>query len=86
MNKQTIIIIGLAALIVLALGYIGYDKYEETQQQEKLNIQQAGIQAGYQQAVVQLLQQASTCNPVPVRANNVTLNLVAVECLQQGNA
>lgn len=80
------IIIALAAIIVITIGYIAYDKYEETQQQEKLKIQQAGIQAGYQQAVIQLLQQASTCNPVPVKANNVTLNLVAVECLQQGNA
>ena len=40
------------------------------------------VEAGYQQAVSQLLQEAAKCQPVPVTLKNQTVRLIAVDCLQ----
>ena len=82
MNKQTIVIVILSVLLVLAAGYIGVNKYQQNKQQKQLSIYQQGMQAGYEQAITQLVQQAVTCQQVPVNVQNQTINLIAVECLQ----
>jgi len=38
---------------------------------------------GYEYAFIQIAQQAITCQPVPLRIGNQTINMVAVECLPQ---
>ncbi|PIZ52554.1 hypothetical protein COY26_04385 [Candidatus Woesearchaeota archaeon CG_4_10_14_0_2_um_filter_33_10] len=82
MDKQTIAIIVLSVLLVLAAGYISINKYQQNRQQEQLSIYQQGMQAGYEQAIIQLVQQAVTCQQVPINVQNQTINLIAVECLQ----
>jgi len=82
MNKQIIAIVVLSALLISAIGYIGVNKYQQNRQQEQLSIYQQGMQAGYEQAVIQLVQQALTCQQVPINIQNQTINLIAVECLQ----
>jgi len=82
MNKQITAIIVLSVLLILAASYIGVNKYQQNKQQEQLSIYQQGIQAGYEQAITQLVQQAVTCQQVPVSVQNQTINLIAVECLQ----
>ncbi len=79
-NKTTTIV--LVILLVVALVYIVSGKYQETKQQEQIQIFEQGAQLGYQQAVVQIIQQLSTCNQVPLFAGNASLNAIAVECLQ----
>jgi len=68
--------------LVLAAGYISINKYQQNRQQEQLSIYQQGMQAGYEQAIIQLVQQAVTCQQVPINVQNQTINLIAVECLQ----
>ena len=81
MDKAKTAAIVLAVLLVIAIGYILGSKYQESQAQKQLEIYQQGAQFGYQQAIVQLLQQASTCQQVPVTYQNTTINMIAVECL-----
>ncbi len=76
MDKKTIIIIALGIVILIGLCYFLIPKYN-------LNQQEKGFQIGYEQAVLNIMQQASTCQQVPVVYQNYTLNLFAVECLQQ---
>lgn len=38
---------------------------------------------GYQIAILDIMQQAATCQTVPLTFENQTINLIAVECLQQ---
>lgn len=76
----------LAILLVLAVCYIFYDKYSEIQIQKQITVYQQGMQLGYQQALGQLLQQAATCQQVPVTLDDQTVNLIAVECLQAAGA
>ena len=86
MKKQITIMIILGVLLVLALvlalGYIVIDKFQAARQEEAMQIFQQGVQVGYEQAVLQLIQQALTCQTVPVYAGNTTINVIAVECLQ----
>lgn len=85
MDKTTL----LSILLLLSVAYIANDWYTEKQmakleaeQAEQMGIFQQGAAFGYEQAVVQLAQQAVTCQPVPVSVDNVTINMIAVECLQ----
>ena len=83
MQKQKIIIIVLGALLVLTAGYIGLGKYNNWKQEGQIEVFQQGAQYGYEQAVIQITQQAVTCEQVPLRVENQTINMIAVECLQQ---
>ncbi len=38
---------------------------------------------GVEFAIVSIMQQAATCQPVPLTFGNQTINLIAIECLQQ---
>jgi len=82
LNKTGVVIILLAALLVLSVGYIAFDKYQDEKQKEQLTAFQQGAQYGYEQAVIQLANQASTCQQVALKLGNQTLNIVAVDCLQ----
>lgn len=79
MKKQKIITIVLAVLLVLAVSYIIIDKYNEYKQQEQINI----FQQGYELAIIQIAQQASTCQQVPLNIQNQSINIIATECLKQ---
>jgi sensor histidine kinase regulating citrate/malate metabolism len=82
-DRQKLLILVMAIALIITVGYTAMDFFQTIQIEEQNSIFTQGAQFGYQQAVIQLLQQASTCQAVPVTANNVTLNLIAVECLQQ---
>ncbi len=38
---------------------------------------------GYSYAILAIMQKAITCEQIPLTAGNQTINLIAVECLQQ---
>jgi len=81
-NLTIIVIVLLLILLVVAIVYIIYDKYTIFKQQREFSAFQQGAQAGYEQAIIQVAQQASTCNQVPLRLGNQTMNIIWVDCLQ----
>ena len=42
-----------------------------------------GYQVGYQNVILQIMQQASTCQAVPLTIGNQTMNLIWIDCLGQ---
>ena len=72
----------LIILLALAVGYIVYDKYSEVQERERFSAYQQGLQVGYEQAVVQIAQQAETCQQIPLIVDNKSMDIVAVSCLR----
>ena len=84
MKKQTITIIVLAVLLVFALGYIGVGRYNDYKQKKDLGIFKQGVQYGYEQTVIQIINLASGCKPVPLKNGNISMGVVAVDCLSQG--
>ena len=83
MKNQKILIIVLCILLVIAAVFISATQIRAYSNQKLEVAFQQGGQIGYQQAILEVMQQLSTCNPVPLVAGNATINAVAVECLQQ---
>jgi len=81
-DTQKIIIIVLAALLVISIGYIAGLKYREYSENKKSEYIEAGFKKGYEYAILQLVNEASGCKPVQIVANNVSMNLIAEECLR----
>jgi len=79
MEKKNIIIIGLIILLAVTLSYIGFNEIKNIKQEKWME----GYDAGSNNCVLSLMQQASNCQKIPIQAGNTTLNLVAVECLQK---
>lgn len=79
-KNKNIVIIVLVVLLVIAALYIGYSWYANYQLQNQISVYQQGAQAGYEQAIIQVVQQAVTCVQVPLRVGNQTINIVAVDC------
>lgn len=84
MKKQTITIITLVILLVFALGYIGVGRYNDYKQKKDLGIFKQGVQYGYEQTVIQIMNMASGCKPVPLRNKNKSINVISMNCLSQG--
>jgi len=75
-----VLVIALALLLFASLGYTGYSVYDEKTAEKETELFQQGAQVGYQQAVMQMFQQASSCQPMPLTVENQTINMIAVEC------
>lgn len=80
-DKKNILIYGLVAIIVILLLLVIYNFVI----QPALNgLVVKGQTQGYNYAISALVQQVSSCNQVPIDVgNNQTINIIAVECLQQ---
>lgn len=86
MEKQNIIITILAVLLIVATGYITYEFYKDRQlekQQEQISILNQGFNIGYERAITQIMEQLSSCQPVPIYANNMTKQVISTDCLRQ---
>jgi predicted negative regulator of RcsB-dependent stress response len=82
MKGQTLAIIILSVLLLGTLGYMGYNQYTSYKQKQITGY----ATLGYQQAIVDVAQLASTCQQVPLVLGNVTINMIAVDCLQQARS
>jgi hypothetical protein len=80
---KNVMIIALAVLLVIAILYIGISSYSSYKEQKNVAIFEQGAQAGYTQAITQLVNMVMTCQQVPLSAGDNSINVIAVECLQQ---
>ena len=76
-------IIGI--VLVLALGYIGYDKYSDYRYDKDEGLYQDGAYFGYNSAVIQIVEKVNTCQSTPINYKdengNQTINILKLECL-----
>jgi len=82
MNKNKIgWMFGILILAVLILGAMVTYSYvaKPLVAEYVVNVQNQGVEF----AVVSIMQQAASCQLVPLTFGNQTINLIAVECLQQ---
>jgi len=70
----------VSVLFICAIGYIVYSLYSQMQNQKQLSAFQQGAQYGYEQTILQIVQQSTACQQVPLYAENKTTNLIAVGC------
>lgn len=76
---QTITIILLVGLVACLIGYMIYDKTVVAQEEERDKAYQDGLQQGFNLAVMQIAQQASNGQQVPLLLGNQTINIISVE-------
>ena len=83
-KKINLVVLVLSILLFLAIGYISYDKYIEIQLQKQISVYQQGAQYGYEQAFINIVETiiAEPCGSLPLTANNKTVEIINVECLQ----
>ena len=81
LKKQTWIIIALVVLLIIAGGYMMMGKYSDNKQGREFELVQQGAQLGYEQAIIQIASMAVSCEQVPLRVENQTINMIAVDCL-----
>jgi len=75
----------LGIVLILALGYIGDDKYSDYRYDKEEKLYQDGAYMGYNQVVIQIVEQVNTCKPIPLNykddTGNHTINVLKLECL-----
>jgi len=74
MKNKLLMTLILGILLLGTIGYIIQDKYIDSKVQQ-------GIQIGYQQAIIDIVQRAVMCQQVPLRIGNETINIIAVDCI-----
>ena len=82
-KREKLVVLILALLLIVAVAYIVFDKYNEYREQERIDLYRQGFDDGVTTAIGQLVQASLSCQPVPVTFQNITVNMIAVECLQQ---
>jgi len=81
-NKSKTIILALALLLIVSVGYIIFERFQEAQQQLYLQAAQSGYNKGIQDTVVSLYQQTNNCQLTTINIGNVTRQIVDVECVK----
>lgn len=78
----------LILIIVGAAGYIGYDKFEENAAEKELalaekelELLQQGARYGAESVLLEIFNEAITCNTLPINNGSLEINLIATECL-----
>ena len=86
-KKNDLIVIVLVVALILAIGYIGIDKYSTWKLKKNLEenrvIYQEGANYGYEQAIIGIASGAVSCQEVPLIVGNETISLIWTECLKQ---
>ncbi|MCG8689463.1 MAG: hypothetical protein MI892_31610 [Desulfobacterales bacterium] len=84
MDRKNFLIVGLVVLLLGTFVWISVDNYRKGQVEMRQVAFEQGARYGYESAVVSVMEVASGCEVVPLRSGNFSMNVVAVECLQQG--
>ena len=79
-NKKLVVI--LAVLLVLAVGYIIVDKVQRARTTQLLTTYRQGYQQGLIDTVLTLYQQTEKCQTTTINTGNATRRVVDVTCLQ----
>ena len=84
MDIRNTVIFVLIAVLVISLGYISFEKWKDKKSEQEINIFKQGAQYGYEQAVLDVMQRATACQPVRLFAEggNVSIEMIGTECLK----
>jgi len=92
-SNERIAIIVLIVLLIIATAYSAYGDFVKAEAVKDMAVYQQGFQAGYEQAVVKMFEEAMGCEPVPLfigklnnQIVNKTINVINVECVRQAPA
>lgn len=76
-KKIPILKVILIVWVIFASVYVVYGEYQRVQ----VMVAQRAYNTGLRDAVNQLIQQAQTCQPIPVNSGDSKVTLISVDCL-----
>jgi|GEM_PF-2808891 hypothetical protein len=83
-NKSKLAFVLLAILLLIAIGYIAIDKWQDYKQLQYIKAYQDGYSAGVYNAVVSLYQQTEKCQATTINVGNATRQVADAACLKAG--
>lgn len=81
-NLTLLLLVVIAAGLIVAVGYIGWDKYQESRQLQLQQAFQVGANQGLQQTVVSLFQQTNGCQVATLTFGEEQRQVIDIACLQ----
>lgn len=81
-NLKKIIISIVVVLAIIAIIYLGVSASRNIQAQRNEIIFSQGLELGYQEAIVQIVNLTTTCQTVPLYVGNYTTEIIATDCLR----
>ena len=85
MNKQKIVIIGLAVGLFLVTQYVILDKLAESRQQETLGVYKRGYDNALKDVMNSIYEKTQNCQITEISIGNLTRTVVDVDCLPQSS-
>ena len=79
MKKIPVLKVIFIIWVIFASLYVGYGEYQRVQ----VMVAQRAYNTGLRDAVNQLIQQAQTCQPIPVTSGEQRVDLIALDCIQE---
>ena len=76
-KKIPVLKVILIVWVIFASVYVVYGEYQRVQ----VMVAQRAYNTGLRDAVNQLIQQAQTCQPIPVNSGEANVTLISVDCL-----
>ena len=81
-NKKKLWKVLIIIAVILVVLVAGFFVLRSIQNSRDTVVFSNGVQYGYAQAIVQLMNMSLDCQPVPLYAGNETIEVIAVDCLQ----
>lgn len=82
-DKQKVLITILALLLILALGYVAFDKAKSAYNERIIQAQQQGYVAGVTDAIASAYVQTNDCQVTTLYLGNATRQIADYECLKR---
>jgi len=86
MDKNKLIIGILSFALIGVLSTVGVGAYQDSLREDKAAAYNQGAMQGYQTAIVDVARMATSCEAVPLRIGNETIDMIAVECLKMAQS
>ncbi len=80
-KKNYLLPLILILALVGAIGYIGYDKFQENVEVRETEIFQQGARYATNQITLALFDEALACNIIPINNGSLEITLIATRCL-----
>ena len=80
-RNRFILPVFLILIIIGSFGYMGYGIHQEKVAEKELEFFNIGAQYGASYILLEVFNEAITCNPLPINNGSMEISLIAVECL-----
>ena len=75
-------LIFILIIVIGLIGYVAYDKFQDSLEEKEVIMFQEGAQYGAQLLLSEIFYEAVICNSIPIDNGSIVVNLIDTECLR----